>query len=796
MNTTASTSATTQNRGQSVPPMKRRKGRARRNGQAAMPKVATPGQQSSKARKQQNKKKQKDNQKVFGGLETRKQARGDPRMGQRVQHSEVGVLTSQKSVAIQAALEANSIWGWSKGYVVRALERGYAASASIPQNPYWAYVYLSKILAQFAAGGIPAVAKLPYVVLAFGRALSPKSAGLDLGKASFAFTTLAAGNPLSQQVIGFAPYGFQWTLGYVPTVPVPINGFPLLSFAGLGAPTDDQAQAAFAEMNLFLTNSDTGNPAYRSVALNEKTRLDNDVSTFTFLTSAVGYGSGGSGTSGFGGVAALEVPIFRPFLAAFNQYNFTDDTNNRWSNLNVPIAGDSLFVGASMSSLIHEKDWGFKRYPKFHAVDFLEFGEVLAMWVQAIQQAAMNDPTGQWAATEATPAQTIASYQCPLTLQEMFLLLRNVMMTAFKDTQAGVQGLGPYLPSSGTDNQFVPFGVSAGTCLLTPIDMKLPRAFVENIRALVYRITHRSATDLEYFIPVLGQYAMDVIVSAPFTYTGAPSGGAPITTPSFASGALFKKKVFDEKTETWSYKPMVEDAISLVDGSCTAGFVALNNPEQLKALVMMWNKWLGEKNLTSYSSALTTFGTDPGVNILYSGNMTRHWTVPAPDMVLANKEKRFVDVRLERREYAQVMLSNYASRLAVADTSQTPFIAAAYEQFQNTWILPLIENEFDNSTNVQNSTIVPRWQSLMRETHLQNFSSGTDGQSLSQLHQSYANKMTKGKQDQLNDWDKFFDQCETTGDSGILSGLVGGALSALFPKAAGVINAVANVVPF
>jgi len=42
----------------------------------------------------------------------------------------------------------------------------------------------------------------------------------------------------------------------------------------------------------------------------------------------------------------------------------------------------------------------------------------------------------------------------------------------------------------------------------------------------------------------------------------------------------------------------------------------------------------------------------------------------------------------------------------------------------------------------------------------------------------------------------FFDQCETTGDSGILSGLVGSALSALFPKAAGVINAVAGVVPF
>jgi len=419
----------------------------------------------------------------------------------------------------------------------------------------------------------------------------------------------------------------------------------------------------------------------------------------------------------------------------------------------------------------------------------MEFGETLAMWVQGVIQAAMNDPTGQWTGRPLT------DFQCPLTLQEVLLLLRNVMMSAFKDTQGSVQGVAPYVPTSTGNNQFVSYLASSATCFLEQIDMKLPRAFVENIRALTVRTTYRSRTDIEYFIPVLGQYALDVLQSSVYTFSGGVAGGPLTVHPCFATGAIYKKKVFDEKTELWSYKELVEDAINLVDGSSSSGFVAINNPQQLKTLVMMWNKWIAELNLSSYSSSLSTYGTEKGVNVLCSVNMTRHWTIPSVPRALAIKEKKYVNMRLEKQEYLQVSLSPFNDRWAIADTSQTPLIATAYEQFQNTWILPSIQNESTTSGGGQ-STIVPRWQSLMRETQLQNFSSGDDGQSMSQLHQSYANKMIKGKLDQENDWDVFFKTCDEKGEGGILSGLVGSALSALFPKAAPVIGAIADAVPF
>jgi len=132
-----------------------------------------------------------------------------------------------------------------------------------------------------------------------------------------------------------------------------------------------------------------------------------------------------------------------------------------------------------------------------------------------------------------------------------------------------------------------------------------------------------------------------------------------------------------------------------------------------------------------------------------------------------------------------------------ADTAQTQPFNAAYTNIQSVWILPIIENELNTSVLPQvQSTLISRWQALMGEPYLMASTSGSDGVSMTSMHQSYAARMVRGKLAPANNWDKFFTEMAAQGRGGILSSLVGGALSSFFPQAASTIQAVADVVPF
>jgi hypothetical protein len=331
--------------------------------------------------------------------------------------------------------------------------------------------------------------------------------------------------------------------------------------------------------------------------------------------------------------------------------------------------------------------------------------------------------------------------------------------------------------------------------------MHLPKPFLENIKALVYRIALHNPWDPEMFIPVLGMMAKDQLDESDYTYT--PPGGSPIKVFKPSSAPIFRRLIFDETKNEKIWKDFAETPINYIDGSYTSGFAAINNPQQLQSLAMRWNDWLATNNLTSYSVGLGTFNTDPGPNVMFSGNMTRHWTPVSQGSRkykkkgTLNGELVFEDVRLKTSFYKSVTLSPYVDRLAICDTAQSPILQAVYENVQQTWILPtILQTVFAENGSDFESSDTPRWQNFMGEHYLQVSSSGVDGVSLAEKHASYAAKLTKSKLDAENDWTVFFDEMDKTAKGGILSGLVGGALSALFPKAASTINAIADVVPF
>jgi len=630
------------------------------------------------------------------------------------------------------------------------------------------------------------VTSLPYSMLAFARALKSKEVKMSNGTIAYSAAMTPEVDANIGFNIGYNSYSNQFNLGFTdPNVPQ-VNGFPGQTITGF-AYTPEIGAAAFQKMcQVISTDSEGPN---RSVTTAARTSLDYDVSAFSLSSFRQGLGAGGADTGGWVQSIGLEVPIARPFLGAANSVPTNVIPTNRFGVKQDQCVGDGFFIGSAMSGWLPENHWKMGRYPKLHAVDFLEFGDVLARWVSQIQQAWCQEPTNLTTVTGAP----VMPIQCPLTLQEMLLVLRNVLMQAFKDTQYGVQGISPQTPSATADNQFSPYVASASTCFLQPTDFRMPMPLIENIRALVARFVHRGgpgSTDFEWFVPVLGQYQLDLLNESDYVFLSGPSDDLTVNLSFFPAADVYLKDVVDSKGKV-TRKVFAEDVIKLIDGNSSSGLVAINNPQKLKNLSMKWSKWLADTGLDNFSVPLGTLGTEQGINVLASINMTRHWIVT--DSGRVKKAKTTVtDVRNEtlRLGYAHVQATPYQTREAVAVSSQSVLLATPYEEIQGIWILPVIKQQVTD----QGSTLNPRWQAVSGETYESNSSSGFDGIVMSDLHNAYATKMVKGKQGAPSDWTTFFEEMAKQGRGGILSGLVSSFANMVIPGSGALISGIGDAI--
>jgi len=302
----------------------------------------------------------------------------------------------------------------------------------------------------------------------------------------------------------------------------------------------------------------------------------------------------------------------------------------------------------------------------------------------------------------------------------------------------------------------------------------------------------------------------DVIIPDNFTYTYNGDVFPVFTLPGRVNNV---KKVWNEKTASWTESLIAEVAINLVDGSSTAGMVAINDPSMLRVLAGNWDNWLKSKGLTTYSMTVGPFAAELGINVLFSGACTRHWigesdstssvkpvrkvlsrgnSLTSAERVPPRVLPREFSTRFTQQRHKAILASPYASRLAVADTFQSAPLTEPYNQVMSTWILPTIENE---ALGEDNSTLVPRWQALMKETYLVNDSTGFDGESLSDIHYHYAQKMLKSRMSPDDTWDNFFIEMAKLGRGGILSSLVASAVGSFFPQIAPIANTVASILP-
>jgi len=710
------------------------------------------------------------------------------------QEAEIFLKNVQEAIEIGQVIFEGTLVEVCIAYVTQAVEHGFLTFAANPNYPYWAFAYMYSILAQYVQAGVSPATSLPLWLLGLCQALSPKAATFSAGTITYAYQPSdAAEIPPSLVPVGPESFNYKWNL-YVPGTGN-LDLFPVAQ-APSAVPTDLGLEA-WNSLTLFMSDKNSRSKTKQMnnmVLATENTFGKTSVSAFSVPSNVMG--GAGCFSGGWAYNAQLEVPIREPILASFGGYALLQNAVEpiRYPNRSTASSGSPMWTSAFCSRHTFG-EWKGKKFTVFKCIDFLRFGDILAQWVGAIQTAFMTNPSTV-TAYGAFPPQ---NFVCPLTLQEMLLLLRNEIMTAFVDTQSGVQSIFPVTPASDAANNFVAYIAAQTTCSMGTCGMKLPQSIVENIRSLVARSKKISGSrDMEFYVPVLGQYNQVGLVTTDYTFEYITPGDEPttITINSFAATPSIMMRRRDSKTsmDTWVPAALTEQVIRLVDGYTTGtptGYLFINDTDRLSALATSWNAWLSNQ-LSAYSDPLIQLGTETGISILSSITWTSHWLPPST--FTKNMREDYRDTRLIRKK--SISSTAYNDMVIQADTTQGRPLAASYQQIQSSWVLPsnqIIISDTDSSAQ----TTIQRTQAASREpfTVTRN-STGVGGIPMSQLNSSYAQKMARGQMTEKNDWLVFFEQADRSGEGGVLSGLLAQFLGNKFGSTAGAVSgAVADLLP-
>jgi hypothetical protein len=430
--------------------------------------------------------------------------------------------------------------------------------------------------------------------------------------------------------------------------------------------------------------------------------------------------------------------------------------------------------------------WKNKIVPNFKAIDFREFHDVVCLWATKIVTQYFADPANQNSALGGLAQDAVAA-QCPLTVQELGLLLRNEFMTVFGSTQTGVQSLLPLLPQTGQDNQFMPYLTGTTGCGLQTFKVKLPVPLVENARScLLHSIPY--GKDIQLLYPILGQYANDEILRANYNFEYQGASREPLTYPTFAENPLVSRRVKNPATGKDEWIVSAETVIDFIDTSNGSEFVFINDPDRLASLAALWNNWVTKYE--SYSSPIDVLSNDPGVNVLCSVNQTLYWLPQTVESITEHSVVR--DERIQRDKGLSATV--YSGRQASAITyREKPF--GVTQAITSRWILPvyLINT---GGINSQNASPFVKIQNMYDETFSTTLSTtGFGGATISARHSIYADSMVHARDGQ-SQMDKDFESLSAQGRAGILSSLAATFLGNAFGNGVGdIASAVASALP-
>jgi len=676
------------------------------------------------------------------------------------------VPTQQPAITIAVPILPQQVYGVCASYVSYALGRGWLSRAGLDSYPYWAAQYMYTVLTAYISSSQIKAGSLPLWLQKFGQALAPKTVRCMQGFAAYKFDNAAILNYVNppEANLNVSVYGYNYLL-YPQKLTGSVNGFPIAEPPV--AYTDDNGRDAWTSLSQFMAQ--LGNPESLVTPIKPNTWSKN-VSAFAMPANAEGTGVGNSGGQIF--QAGLEVPIYTPCLGVFANVLASGAINPaRYGVFSTSFAGDAAFASWLFYNSPHAECKSMLKVPRLHSVDFLEFADVVALWCQKLLENASS--------LAANAPSTVV--QCPLSIQEMQLLLKNELMFMFGNTQPSVQFIYPRLPQTGSDNEFVPFPCGTNVVALSSCGMRLPLVLVENMKALRGRWVHSKSQSPTYFCPILGKYYLDTLNTNDYIYKKEG-----IDTPVFFEGAAFSRNLATSKGV--KKESLIELPIDLIDGSSGSDYVFINDQTRLRTLAAFWNEWL--QNLSSVSMTLTEVSIDQGVNICTGIGQTLHW-IPEPPTAIQRRTE-IVDERVLARR--GLSATPYSSRSTVALSSHDKIYAPVYTQLSNFWVLP--QNKAVAGTGLANQSVFQRQQIIAGEAFSVSLSGQDDGYSISARHNYYASTMVRGITAHASQIEEFFLDMSRKGEGGILSGLVAGWIGKTFGATAGSIaGTVAEVLP-
>jgi hypothetical protein len=659
--------------------------------------------------------------------------------------------------------------------VLEAYRNGFNTVGDVQNTAYGAYRQVFRVLHAYASNNY---AQLPYKVpkwLAnYGCAISPKIINTKGGSYDYSWLTNQNDNYGPPSFVPCnLPIGYETLIGYQPGTPE-VNDFPTAIVSPVVITEDE------GSFNALVTFMAQKSKAWEMVSPGEH------VSAFGRDVSAFAQRVVTQGNSNFDGgaeyVAANEIPITLPAVTCAKNSSSPIFDGLRSTHCATSFAGSTACFPFLATNCNNNKGVFTRVAPVAAPIDFNEFVEVMALAVSKVQTIAAKSGVFQG---------TFDELQCPISLQEFKLVLRDQIMRQFSTSQYYGTTYNHDLPEDGSDRVFQPFMSGVSTCA-TPgmYEFLLPLEVVENIRALGMVEAQQGKKVIIYY-PVLGQMNGDNISAADFNYTKEVDGGPALTNPSFATPTFAALKNGVKITsKDGSMVTLPESVIDPVDGASGSNYLFINDTKQLGKLAALWNGWF--MSLATYWQKPTAFSVDAGLSVMRCVATSRF--VVNTGVSIRDTAKR-IETRVVSRQNKQYenLSDNYADYSSVSICASGPLFDYV-QPILSRWVLPSYYSK--NNGGAGNVTYVK----VQGRTH-QPFAAvtaSTSGTSLSELHLAYASSIVKGTMGEDSEFINNLEKLSEKGRAGILSMLAGflqGPLNSIAPGLGDAAKTVGDVIP-
>ena len=677
-------------------------------------------------------------------------------------------------IPYRVPIDATSLAAPIFAAVSYAIQRGWPLTSNFPSDPYHATIYMVEMLISCVKNETPQIMDVPVWLHYLCQAVTERKVKSRGGQLDYSFEVVDS-FPQEWDI----PIGLSRAYHYILGVkgPTVINEV----FRGTVAPvpyTNELGERAAQSMWLYLAAYHANSPMHKLVAINDPNNISRTASPYAVLLP--GPGGGFEGTGGWNKRLQLEVPVDYPLFSCFKTATSTDDNED---NSRAPVflrnfTGDGFLLGGMLTYKLLPYQLKIKNPPNIHFVDFNELLDVLALSMQlAIARRLEDSDTRENLAND--PNYYVDNVQCPLTLQEVGLILRYTVMAAFDDSQLCGQSLYPRT-RIGNLNEFASFVCGINTAPQSgATNMRIPLLLKENILALRERVINAgrsgSANPLVW-MPILGQYVDDRL--EPKSYCNS----------------------IDETVYPVFYHNPQEVPIDYIDGASGNDFVWINDPGALVPIIEQWNNWTVK--MANYYWTMDTIGSNMGIDPLFSGCMTRHWIDIQPrevKPVALRRKSQPAAAKAPPKRFARLRQADgiYASRKALAVSSFVAPFKEAWEGVQQFFVLPINKVGPPQPGDPTTFTSYQRIAAFRGETFQIPLGSGEGNfVTLADLHFLMATQMVKTKFAEVDMTQRVIETLAEKGDAGILSSLVASLAGKVVPGLGPIAETIANVIPF